>query len=118
MDNKTTKEEIKKIEETKNKDVVQKFKIDHLISSVFKDTSKKPEIIQKLRPFFSLKVIPQREIDKVYSAVEKIEPDKIDLIEEYEYEEKRYSSKNKFTIKSKSFGLSNFDLDLSASIWG
>ena len=115
MDSKTNKEEM---EETQNKDVVQKFKIDHLINSVFKDKSKKPEIIQKLRPFFSLKVIPQREIDKVYAAVEKIEPDKIDLIEDYEYEEKKYSSKNKFTTKSKSVGLSNFDLDLSASIWG
>ena len=110
--------ETKKTEEVQNKKIVEKFKIDDLIGSVFKDKSKKPEIIQKLRPFFSLKVIPQREIDKVYSAVEKIEPDKIDLIEEYEYEEKKYNSKNKFTTKSKSVGLSNFDLDLSASIWG
>ena len=110
--------ETKKTEEAQNKKIVEKFKIDDLIGSVFKDKSKKPEIIQKLRPFFSLKVIPQREIDKVYSAVEKIEPDKIDLIEEYEYEEKKYNSKNKFTTKSKSVGLSNFDLDLSASIWG
>ena len=110
--------ETKETEEEQNKDMVEKFKIDDLISSVFKDKSKKPEIIHKLRPFFSLKVIPQREIDKVYSAVEKIEPDKIDLIEEYEYEEKKYDSKNKFTTKSKSVGLSNFDLDLSASIWG
>ena len=104
--------------EINNKDIVEKFKIDDLINSVFKDKSKKPEIIQKLRPFFSLKVIPQREIDRVYSAVEKVDPEKIDLIEEYEYEEKKYDSKNKFTTKSKSVGLSNFDLDLSASIWG
>ena len=68
-----------------NKDLEEKFKIDDLINSVFKDKSKKPEIIQKLRPFFSLKVIPQREIDRVYSAVEKISSEKIDLIEEYEY---------------------------------
>lgn len=115
MESKNSKEKIK---EAQNKDMTEKFKIDDLISSVFKDKSKKPEIIQKLRPFFSLKVIPQREIDKVYSAVEKIEPDKIDIIEEYEYEEKKYDSKNKFTTKSKSVGLSNFDLDLSASIWG
>ena len=101
-----------------NKDLLEKFKIDDLINSVFKDKSKKPEIIQKLRPFFSLKVIPQREIDRVYSAVEKIDPERIDIIEEYEYEEKKYDSKNKFTTKSKSVGLSNFDLDLSASIWG
>ena len=112
---KASKEEII---ETQSKDIIEKFKIDDLISSVFKDKSKKPEIIEKLRPFFSLKVIPQREIDKVYSAVEKIEPDKVDLIEEFEYEEKKYNSKNKFTTKSKSVGLSNFDLDLSASIWG
>ena len=42
--------------EINNKDIVEKFKIDDLINSVFKDKSKKPEIIQKLRPFFSLKV--------------------------------------------------------------
>ena len=115
METKASKEEII---ETQSKDIIEKFKIDDLISSVFKDKSKKPEIIEKLRPFFSLKVIPQREIDKVYSAVEKIEPDKIDLKEEIEYEEKKYNSKNKFTTKSKQVGLSNFDLDLSASIWG
>ena len=118
MDSKESKEIKEETEQTQSKDMVEKFKIDDLISSVFKDKSKKPEIIQKLRPFFCLKVIPQREIDKVYSAVEKIEPDKIDLIEEFEYEEKKYNSKNKFTTKSKSVGLSNFDLDLSASIWG
>ena len=118
MDSKESKEIKEETEETQSKDMVEKFKIDDLISSVFKDKSKKPEIIQKLRPFFCLKVIPQREIDKVYSAVEKIEPDKIDLIEEFECEEKKYNSKNKFTTESKSVGLSNFDLDLSASIWG
>ena len=117
MENEIDEEEDEK-SEINNKDMVEKFKIDDLINSVFKDKSKKPEIIQKLRPFFSLKVIPQREIDRVYSAVEKIDPEKIDLIEEYEYEEKKYDSKNKFTTKSKSVGLSNFDLDLSASIWG
>ena len=118
MDSKESKEIKEETEETQSEGMVEKFKIDDLISSVFKDKSKKTEIIQKLRPFFCLKVIPQREIDKVYSAVEKIEPDKIDLIEEFEYEEKKYNSKNKFTTKSKSVGLSNFDLDLSASIWG
>ena len=118
MDSKESKEIKEETEETQSEGMVEKFKIDDLISSVFKDKSKKPEIIQKLRPFFCLKVIPQREIDKVYSAVEKIEPDKIDLIEEFECEEKKYNSKNKFTTKSKSVGLSNFDLDLSASIWG
>ena len=64
------------ITDTNNKDLVEKFKIDDLINSVFKDKSKKPEIIQKLRPFFSLKVIPQREFDRVYSEVEKIEQKK------------------------------------------
>ena len=118
MDSKESKEIKEETEETQSEGMVEKFKIDDLISSVFKDKSKKPEIIQKLRPFFCLKVIPQREIDKVYSAVEKIEPDKIDLIEEFECEEKKYNSKNKFTTESKSVGLSNFDLDLSASIWG
>ena len=118
MENEKKETEKDQVTDTNNKDLVEKFKIDDLINSVFKDKSKKPEIIQKLRPFFSLKVIPQREIDRVYSAVEKIDPDKIDIIEEYEYEEKKYDSKNKFTTKSKSVGLSNFDLDLSASIWG
>ena len=118
MENEKKETEKDQVTDANNKDLVEKFKIDDLINSVFKDKSKKPEIIQKLRPFFSLKVIPQREIDRVYSAVEKIDPDKIDIIEEYEYEEKKYDSKNKFTTKSKSVGLSNFDLDLSASIWG
>ena len=118
MENEKKETEKDQVTDANNKDLVEKFKIDDLINSVFKDKSKKPEIIQKLRPFFSLKVIPQREIDRVYSAVEKIDPDKIDIIEEYEYEEKKYDSKNKFTTKSKSVGLSNFDLDLSASIQG
>ena len=42
--------ELKILEEQKsdtaNKDLVENFKIDDLISSVFKDKSKKPEIIQ------------------------------------------------------------------------
>ena len=33
---------------------------DKLINSVFKDKSKKTDLIEKLRPLFSLKVIPQR----------------------------------------------------------
>ena len=96
----------------------EEIKIESLLNSVFKDKSKKPEIIQKLRPFFSLKVIPQREIDRVYTAVEKIEPEKIDLIEVNEYKEEKYEEKNIFTAKSKSVGLSDFDLDLSVSILG
>ena len=43
----------------------EEIKIDNLINSVFKDKNKKEEIIRKLRPFFSLKVIPQKEIDRV-----------------------------------------------------
>ena len=89
-----------------------------LIGSVFKDNSRKIEIIEKLRPFFTLKVIPQREIEKVYSAVEKISPEKIDLIEEFKYEEDKFDSNNLFETKSKSIGLSNFDLDLSINIFG
>ena len=106
--------------ETNTNQIIEKedFKIDKLINSVFMDKSKQHEIIEKLRPFFSIKVIPQREIDRVYSAVEKIDPKKIDLIEEYKYEEEKYDSKNVFTAKSKSVGLSDFDLDLSVSILG
>jgi len=106
--------------ETTTNQIIEKedFKIDKLINSVFMDKSKQHEIIEKLRPFFSIKVIPQREIDRVYSAVEKIDPKKIDLIEEYKYEEEKYDSKNVFTAKSKSVGLSDFDLDLSVSILG
>ena len=44
----------------------EEIKIERLINSVFKDKSKKPEILEKLRPFFSLKVIPSRQIDRVY----------------------------------------------------
>ena len=95
----------------------EEIKIDNLINSVFKDKSKKPEHIEKLRPFFSLKVIPQREIDRVYSAVEKIEPEKIDLIEVNEYKEEKYCEKNLFATQSKSVGLSDFDLDLSVNIF-
>ena len=36
------------------------IKINNLVSSIFKEKSKKNEIIEKFRPFFSLKVIPQR----------------------------------------------------------
>jgi hypothetical protein len=65
-----------------------------------------------------LRVNPQREIDKIYSAVEKINPEKIDLIEEFKYEEEKYDSRNIFETKSKSVGLTDFDLDLSFSIFG
>ena len=96
----------------------QDLKFDKLINSVFKDKSKKTELIEKLRPFFSLKVIPQREIDRVYSALEKIDPEKIDLIKVNEYKEEKYSEKNIYVTKSKSVGLSDYDLDFSANILG
>ena len=96
----------------------QDLKFDKLINSVFKDKSKKTELIEKLRPFFSLKVIPQREIDRVYSALEKIDPEKIDLIKVNEYKEEKYSEKNLFAVKSKSVGLSDYELDFSANILG
>ena len=103
---------INKIEENED------LGFDKLINSVFKDKSKKTELIEKLRPLFSLKVIPQREIDRVYSALEKIDPEKIDIIKVNEYKEEKYSEKNIYLTKSKSVGLSDYDLDFSANILG
>ena len=93
------------------------IKIYELVNSVLKDKSKHKEIIEKLRPFFTLKVVPQSEIEKVY-VVEKIDAEKIDLIREFRYEEEKYSSKSQFETKSKSEGLSDNDLNLSMSIFG
>lgn len=107
-----------KTTEKKQENLINENMTYELINSVFKDNSQKIEIIQKLRPFFTLKVIPQREIEKVYSSVEKISPEKIDLIEEFKYEENKFDSNNLFEAKSKSIGLSNFDLDLSLNIFG
>ena len=89
-----------------------------LIGSIFDDNSKKIKIMKRLRPYFSLKVVPQRNIDKVYSAVEKIDPEKIDLVEDFKYEEEKFDSVNLFETKSKSLGLSNNDLNLSINIFG
>ena len=117
------KEKIKELEENTNQDQTdlieddEKISIYKLISSIFDDKSKKSKIIERLRPYFSLKVVPQREIDKVYSAVEKIEPEKIDFVEEFKYEEEKFDSKNKFETNSKSIGLSSNDLDLSVNIF-
>ncbi len=69
-----------------NDDESGTLKIFDLINSVFKDKSKKAEILEKLRPFFTLKIIPQKKIDKIYSSIEKIPPEEIDLIEEFKYE--------------------------------
>jgi len=107
----------KEIEDKKIKKIESKEQVYKLISSVFKDKLNKIEIIEKLRPYFSLKVIPQRDIDKVYSTVEKIDSEKIDLVEEFKYEEEKFDSKNIFETNSKSLGLSNFDLNLSVSIF-
>ncbi len=112
-----SKIEKKLIKKMSTQKVEYKQKVYNLISSVFFNESNKEEIIKKLRPYFSLKVIPKRDIDKVYSSVEKIEPDKIDLVEEFKYEEEKYDSTDKFETNSKSLGLSNFDLDLSVSIF-
>ena len=124
MENKEKEKEKEKPTPKSNENLPEKnannkdINIYELINSVFKNKCNKAEIIEKLRPFFTLKVIPQREIDKVYSAVEKIDAEKIDLIEEFKYEEEKYDSKNLFETKSKSVGLSDFDLDLSLSIFG
>ena len=110
--------EIKEENEPEITDEETKKNIYGLISSIFDDDNNKSKIIKRLRPYFSMKVVPQRNIDKVYSAVEKIDPDKIDVVEEFEYEEEKYDSKNIFETKSKSLGLSNNDLDLSVNIFG
>ena len=91
---------------------------NELINSVFEDKSKKKEIIEKLRPLFSLKVSEYREIEKDYSSLEKIDPEKIDLIKVNEYKEEKYFDRNIYVTKSKSVGLSDYDLNFSASILG
>ena len=117
---KDDKEKLNLIKQTPsdiNSNTEDKLMIDKFINSIFKDKFKKKEIIEKLRPFFSLKIIPQKEIDKVYSAIETIDPDKIDLIEEFKYEEEKYDSTNLFETKSKSVGLSSNDLNFAVTIF-
>ena len=114
MENSKDNQEIKTEQMEENQD----FQFDKLINSVFKDKSKKKEIIEKLRPLFSLKFSENSEIERKYSALEKIDPEKIDLIKVNEYKEEKYSEKNVFAVKSKSVGLSDYDLDFSASILG
>ena len=117
---KDDKEKLNLIKQTPsdiNSNTEDKLMIDKFINSIFKDKFKKKEIIEKLRPFFSLKIIPQKEIDKVYSAIETIDPDKIDLIEEFKYEEEKYDSTNLFETKSKSVGLSSTDLNFAVTIF-
>ena len=103
---------INKIEENED------LGFDKLINSVFKDRSKKIELIDKLRPLFSLKFSEKKEIEREYSALENINPKKINLIKVNEYKEEKYYDKNIFAAKSKSVGLSDYDLDFSASILG
>ena len=105
-------------QEKTESEVDKKGSVYKLISSIFQNNLRKEEIIKKHRPFFSLKVIPNQEIEKVYSSLEKIPVEKIDLVEEFKYEEERFESKNIFETNSKSFGLSSFDVDLSANIFG
>ena len=95
---------------------VNEEKIYKLINTVFKDKSKKKEILEKLRPFFSLKVVPQREIERVYSAVEVIPAEKINLVTMNIKNEEKHEGNNWFAENSKSVGLSDFDLDLSLNI--
>ena len=90
----------------------------NLIDSFFKNKLKKEEIIKKHRPCFSIKVVPQMDIDKVYSSIDIIPADKIQLVVEFKYEEEKFESRNLFETYSKSFGLSNLDVDLSLSIFG
>ena len=114
MEDSKDNQELKINRTEENEDI----RFNKFINSVFKDKSKKKGIIEKLRPFMSLKVIPQREIDRVYSSLEKIDPEKIDLIKVNEYKEEKYCDKNIFVTKSKSVGLSDYDLNFSASILG
>jgi hypothetical protein len=118
-------EKIKEVQETENNkynnnissEINEDVSINQLISSIINNEKNKIELIEKLKPYFSIKVIPQRDIDIVYSSIEKIDSKKIDLIKELKYEEKRFDSKNEFEINSKSFGLSELDLDLSSNIF-
>ena len=113
-------EKIKEVQETENNkynnnissEINEDVSINQLISSIINNEKNKIGLIEKLKPYFSIKVIPQRDIDIVYSSIEKIDSKKIDLIKELKYEEKRFDSKNEFEINSKSFGLSELDLDL------
>ena len=114
MEDSKDNQELKMNRVEENEDI----RFNKFINSVFKDKSKKKGIIQKLRPLMSLKVIPQREIDRVYSSLEKIDYEKIDLIKVNEYKEEKYCDKNIYVTKSKSVGLSDYDLNFSASILG
>ena len=97
----------------------KEIKIYEIINSIIDSKSKKEELIKKLNPFFALKVIPsQKKIDKVYPTIAKIDPEKVDLIKEFRYQEELYDSESIFETKSKSLGLSKADLDLSLRILG
>ena len=51
-----------------------------LIGSFFQNKLKKEEMIKKHSPCFSLKVIPNQEIEKVYSSLEIIPFEKIGFV--------------------------------------
>jgi hypothetical protein len=91
-------------------------KITELINNVLKDKSKKIALIERLSPVMALKVIPGNTIEKVFSSLYNIDPEKIDLKAELRYQGEQYYSENIFETKSKSMGLSQADLDLSFKI--
>ena len=110
----------KKKEKRKRKEKEKEEKIQDLIKSIF-DKEKQEnqiELIKKLRPFFSLKVIPNNNLDKFYSIIETIAPENIDIIEDYKYKEEKYQSNNEFETNQKSFGLKDAQLNLSINIYG
>ena len=104
--------------ETPSAEKYNEISVYKLVSHIFGNNVKKEELIKKHRPCFSLKVIPNQEIEKVYSSIEIIPVEKIQLVEEFKYEEEIFESKNLFETNSKSFGLSSFNVDLSLNIFG
>ena len=77
---------------------------------------RKKALIERLNPVMALKVIPGNTIEKVFSSLDNIDPEKIDLKAEFRYQEGKYLSQNVFETKSKSMGLSKVDIDLSFKI--
>ena len=92
----------------------EKNSIDRLIYSISKSKSTKAQLLEKLRPFYTLKINPKGEMDKFYSSVEKIEPE---LIEVNEYEGEKFVEKTIFTTHSKIEGLRNLDLGLPSNLF-
>lgn len=112
------KKKINKIDKEKNKTNINKNDaINKLIDSVFEKEEKKNEFIKKFMPFFSLKVNPNKNLEKIYLTFE-IDPKNINIVKEYNYKEEKYESKNKYETNQKSFGLIEADLNLSLNIYG